>query len=497
MSNGFFGSNGPQRESEPRMTDERNRDFGGAPSRGSDPRGSDQGAADRREAGADALLELARLIGQSDPFAPEASKPGAVSPASMPPASTPPAAMPDGRLANVSRAAAAQASRDPFIPPPPPVPAQDRSYNDRGRRAPDFGEPRVPAQPALPDAGDGLDFLRRAERDDFSVAPRHGADERDYDRGGRALQPAYGHDDHPDDYREGEYADGEYGMEPDDYDEDEHGGKRRGPARIVMAVLALAVFGTAAAFAYRTFSTAPSGPTPIIRADNSPTKMTPMGDTKQESGRLGDRPSEGLGPRAEEPVDMGAYRGNDAASQVPQDTAGGFPPNMPNIMPATPGAVAPPADTKRVQTVAISADSGTSNRNPRGAAASAQTQPPSRQVTAPQPAPPSPPPQRQAALAPSAAPPADTIAAPPVESGGYVVQLSAVRSEADAQTAFRQLQAKYPMLSGRQPLIRRKDQGERGIFFVAQVGPFGAKGEADQFCVELKAAGGSCFVQRN
>jgi cell division septation protein DedD len=436
------------------------------------------------------LLELARLIGNSDPFAPEA-KSASMPPASMPPASMPPGAMPDGRLGNVSRAAAQQAARGPFVPPPPPSPppAQERPYGDRGRREPDFDQPRVPVQPGLPDAGDGLDFLRR-DREEFPVAPRHAAEERDYDRGGRQQVAPYGREDHADDYREGGYADDEYGTEPeDDYDEDERGGKRRRPLRVVMVVLGLAVFGSVAAFGYRTvFNAAPSGPTPIIRADNSPTKMTPMSDTKPETSRLGDRiGGEQLGARAEEPVDVGAYR-NDAASQVPQDTAGGFPSSMSNMVPSTPGAVAPPADTKRVQTVPISA--------PLRGASSSQTEPPSRQAAAP---PPSPPPQRQAALAPapSAADTTAAVATSPVESGGYVVQLSAVRSEADAQTVFNKLQAKYPMLSGRQPLIRRKDQGEKGIFFAAQVGPFGAKTEADQLCEQLKSAGGSCYVLRN
>ena len=84
-----------------------------------------------------------------------------------------------------------------------------------------------------------------------------------------------------------------------------------------------------------------------------------------------------------------------------------------------------------------------------------------------------------------------------VEAGGFVVQLSAQRSEAEAQAAFRTLQTKYAVLSGRDPLIRRKDLGEKGIFFAAQVGPFGVKGDADQLCETLKAAGGACFVQRN
>jgi sporulation related protein len=84
-----------------------------------------------------------------------------------------------------------------------------------------------------------------------------------------------------------------------------------------------------------------------------------------------------------------------------------------------------------------------------------------------------------------------------IEAGGFVVQLSAQRSEAEAQAAFRTMQAKYAVLSGRQPLIRRKDQGERGIFYAAQLGPFGVKSDADQLCETLKSAGGTCFVQKN
>jgi hypothetical protein len=86
-----------------------------------------------------------------------------------------------------------------------------------------------------------------------------------------------------------------------------------------------------------------------------------------------------------------------------------------------------------------------------------------------------------------------------IEAGGFgfVVQLSAQRSEPEAQAAFRTMQAKYSVLSGRQPLIRRKDQGERGIFYAAQVGPFGQKSDADQLCETLKSAGGTCFVQKN
>jgi hypothetical protein len=98
--------------------------------------------------------------------------------------------------------------------------------------------------------------------------------------------------------------------------------------------------------------------------------------------------------------------------------------------------------------------------------------------------------------APQAAPEAATRA---IEAGGagFVVQLSAQRSEPEARAAFRTMEAKYSVLSGRELLIRRKDQGERGIFYAAQVGPFDVKSDADQLCATLKTAGTTCFVQKN
>ncbi len=83
-------------------------------------------------------------------------------------------------------------------------------------------------------------------------------------------------------------------------------------------------------------------------------------------------------------------------------------------------------------------------------------------------------------------------------SGGYAVQVSSQRSEADAQAAFHSLQTKFPsQLGGKQPLIHRVDLGAKGIYFRAMVGPFGSSEEAGQLCASLKAAGGQCIVQRN
>jgi SPOR domain len=102
---------------------------------------------------------------------------------------------------------------------------------------------------------------------------------------------------------------------------------------------------------------------------------------------------------------------------------------------------------------------------------------------------------------PAASRPAPTLAsAAPATggAGGYAVQVSSQRSEAEAQTAFRALQAKYPdQLGGHQPLVRRADLGDKGIYYRALVGPFASMDQAAAMCSSLKAAGGTCIVQKD
>ena len=45
-------------------------------------------------------------------------------------------------------------------------------------------------------------------------------------------------------------------------------------------------------------------------------------------------------------------------------------------------------------------------------------------------------------------------------------------------------------------LIRKKDQGGRGVFYAAQVGPL-ARDEANGLCSRIKSAGGKCFTLEN
>jgi hypothetical protein len=86
--------------------------------------------------------------------------------------------------------------------------------------------------------------------------------------------------------------------------------------------------------------------------------------------------------------------------------------------------------------------------------------------------------------------------AQPAVNGGrtWVVQLSAQRTEEDAQSALRAAQVKYSVLAGYEVLIRKKDQGGRGVLYAAQVGPL-ARDEANGLCNRIKKSGGNCFIE--
>ena len=92
-----------------------------------------------------------------------------------------------------------------------------------------------------------------------------------------------------------------------------------------------------------------------------------------------------------------------------------------------------------------------------------------------------------------------STAAPSGAGGGYLVQVSSQKNEADAQTSYRVLQGKYPSVLGSQSvLVKRVDLGGKGIYYRAFAGPFSSADQAAQVCSSLKAAGGpQCLVQRN
>jgi len=93
---------------------------------------------------------------------------------------------------------------------------------------------------------------------------------------------------------------------------------------------------------------------------------------------------------------------------------------------------------------------------------------------------------------------ANAVQTVPSADGGYLVQVSSQKNEADAQLSYRALQNKFPAaLGSRPPVIKRADLGDKGVYYRTMVGPFGSTEEAAQFCGNLKRAGGQCVIQKN
>jgi hypothetical protein len=86
--------------------------------------------------------------------------------------------------------------------------------------------------------------------------------------------------------------------------------------------------------------------------------------------------------------------------------------------------------------------------------------------------------------------------APITAPDGYVVQISAQPSEAEALASFRSMQSRHPrVLADREPIIRRVDLGSKGVFYRVMIGPWETARGAEQFCGDLKADNLPCIVQ--
>jgi cell division protein FtsN len=105
------------------------------------------------------------------------------------------------------------------------------------------------------------------------------------------------------------------------------------------------------------------------------------------------------------------------------------------------------------------------------------------------------------APAPEAAPAAPAVSEPvvapaaPSAKQGYLVQLSAVRTEEAAKAEWSRLVKKFPdVLGGLEPVIVRADLGAKGIYYRVRGGWFSTRAEAKAICDELMGRNVGCIV---
>jgi hypothetical protein len=454
--------------------------------------------------GSDPLAELARLIGQTDPFGEYGREAARRSPPSQ----------------SVARADwnqplgtsyTAQYGGDARAPEPAP------RYADDGHPA----SPSAPASPFIPQDYGSQNY----ERQPYEAQPlAGGTDPYEAEQGSHRV-PLGQSDNQQDFYDEAPVE--------DEYCEDAPPSRRRMVVMAIAGVAALAVIGTAGAFGYRALvgSSGSTKPPPVIKADTAPSKIVPAtaGKDAQSNKLITDRvnergQSEKLVSREEQPMDRPtavALSQSGPQSALGSGVIGSEPkkvrtiairPDQPvaDAAPSTMSAAAAPAPAPRAAAAPPRAvPDTTADAEESAPAAPTRSTPPPRQAAAPSgnsplslnpnaapsraaPVPAPAAPARTAAVAPQAPSAASTGGA------GSYVQVSSQRSEGEAQAAFRSLQAKFPdQLGGRQSAIHKVDLGAKGTYYRAMVGPFANGGEASQLCSSLKAAGGQCLVQRN
>lgn len=459
----------------------------------------------QQQSESDPLAELARLIGQSDPFSNFGLERQSAAP----------------RQARAGRDSTDDDRQDSELPPPSPP-----SWMRRQRPASPQDEPH--------DSPDhSYDPLSRPEHEGWHSAPGYeqpstfspSLDQQQArydDVRSRYDDVLYGQ--RPDDPQADPYGQDpgydEHGYDQDDdyFDERADRPRRRGTLSIA-AILALAVLGTAGAYAYRSFIGSPhGGEPPIIKADAEPNKIIPpaqSGEGKMIYDRVGDKAGERVVPREEQPVDVKSQPSNSAEPRIV------FPPLIQNPAPPTTAALAsaaPPAgagsgngilsgdEPRRIRTLSIRPDrpdiavptAGTpaTHAAPKAAAASDHTSAAGNgPITLA-------PPQSAQHAGNTVEPRARVASANPAAAvptaGGAYVQLASRRTEADAMNSYKILQGTYPgILGSRSSTVRRVDLGDKGVFYRTLVGPFASTEAATQFCVNLQSAGGQCIVQRN
>lgn len=348
-------------------------------------------------------------------------------------------------------------------------------------------------------------------------------------------------------------------LEADDYEEEEPSSSRRWIAIAAAAAVVLVASGGVYAWMKSSGGEVLGGGEPkIVMADKDPVKVVPTNpggkSVPNQNKAVYDRVS---GTGAEQPAQKNLISSEEEPMDVAQRTLG--PDNLPmddeagadnanvdananaGAQPADPAAKADPGlAPRRVKTMIVRPDGSLVTQDGPATAAGAQTanaatapaQSTSGQtvndvlasgdaqaaapaeasdaggVAAPNMPVPLSRPTQTAAATPAAATKPATLAAPqpaasstvaastPTAAGDYLIQISSLPTEADAQKSYKSLSAKFgSVIGGRGMNIKAAEVAGKGTYYRVRI-PAGSKDAAVQLCERYRAAGGSCMVVR-
>lgn len=368
-----------------------------------------------------------------------------------------------------------------------------------------------------------------------------------------APQESWGSDDgfHGEDIRgglpqrvpHGDELDEDFFADEDELDHDGHvGAPKRGRKKLIAAALVGAIgIGGAGAYAYKTVKGGGDVATPVIRADNRPSKempgnpggrqfpngekaiydrLTPDGTTRTASFTPSAAPTPAFAPapaagnsledRIEEALKKTQRTGD--APPAPSGRPGA---DLPTVVQSE--RYGPDGrridDGRPMVTPNIASLNGGQLPPPFGNAVTPpmNAQPPAAPFR-PSPVPGTPPAQQFSSMAPAAAPPTPRSApakiasiapaAEPVAAAappGFYVSLKSAPDEKAIQRDIPSLTDKYKSVLGDVQIVTKiADLGAKGITYRAAAGPLGSQQEASELCQKIKGVGGdkACFVTK-
>jgi hypothetical protein len=313
-------------------------------------------------------------------------------------------------------------------------------------------------------------------------------------------------------------------------EEDDVEGSRL-PLLIVLALLVLAMFGGLVWLAYTQGVARGRGETPVLTAAGGPERVAPPqgsgGNTVPYQGfKIYEQPAppddsaDSAGGAAQPakptpaPVAEAAKPAPAPSAAVPQPApvpAAEAPrpvPPLPLLKAAAAAAKPAPVPVKPAEAPAKPAASEPpksvaaliQQANSTPAAEAPKPAPVAKQAPAPLSGPATGAPRQLNATTPAKAVPAATpapAAAKPAALGGYVLQIGAYKSQADADTAWKAYKAKHAaLLSAYSDDVQQADLGEKGTWYRLRISGFADKDMATSLCDRLKADGGACIPGR-
>ena len=296
-------------------------------------------------------------------------------------------------------------------------------------------------------------------------------------------------------------------------EEDDIEGSRL-PLLIVLALLVLAMFGGVVWLAYTQGVARGRGETPVLTAASGPERVAPQqsggNNVPYQGFKIYEQPapsddSADTAPAAAAPAPAAPKPAPVAAMPKPAPVAA-----MPKPAPAqvtAPPAAAPPVAPKAAATTTPPVKAAAPAAPPKSVAALIQQA--NSVPEPPKPVPAAKAPKPAAAAAPPAsggatgAPRQLAAAAPqapastPAAGSGYVLQIGAYKSQADADTAWKSYKARHAaLLSGYSNNVQQVDLGEKGTWYRLRIGGLSDREVATALCDRLKADGGACILGR-